>query len=62
MNAEMLRGNWKILKGRLKQWLARLTDSDRQFILGKQEELYGRIQKRSAGQRRHRVPRGDPRS
>jgi len=33
--------------GKLKQKIAQLTDDDIQFTKGKQEELVGRIQKRS---------------
>ena len=42
-----IKGDWNIIKGRLKQHWARLTDDDLQFIDGKQEELLGRIQKRT---------------
>ena len=34
-------------KGKLKQKWAKLTDSDLQYVEGKQDELVGRIQKRT---------------
>jgi uncharacterized protein YjbJ (UPF0337 family) len=47
------KGNWNIAKGKLKQKFARLADDEMQFIEGKEDELIGRIQKRSSGARRH---------
>ena len=42
-----IKGDWNITKGKLKQKWAKLTDSDLQYAEGKQEELIGRIQKRT---------------
>ena len=42
-----IKGDWNITKGKLKQKWAQLTDDDLQFVDGKQEELLGRIQKRT---------------
>jgi len=42
-----IKGDWNILKGKLKQKWASLTDSDLQYVAGKQDELFGRIQKRT---------------
>jgi uncharacterized protein YjbJ (UPF0337 family) len=42
-----IKGDWNITKGKLKQKWATLTDDDLQFAKGKQEELLGRIQKRT---------------
>jgi uncharacterized protein YjbJ (UPF0337 family) len=47
MNTLEVKGDWNITKGKLKQKWAKLTDSDLQFAEGKQEELIGRIQKRT---------------
>lgn len=41
-----LKGNWNEIKGKLKQKYAQLTDDDLTFIDGKEDELYGRLQKR----------------
>jgi uncharacterized protein YjbJ (UPF0337 family) len=42
-----IKGDWNIIQGKLKQKWAKLTDDDLQFVEGKQEELIGRIQKRT---------------
>ena len=47
MNKLEIKGDWNIAKGKLKQKWAKLTDDDLQFIAGKEEELLGRIQKRT---------------
>jgi uncharacterized protein YjbJ (UPF0337 family) len=49
-----IKGDWNITKGKLKQKWAQLTDDDLQNIEGKEEELIGRIQKRT-GQTREAV-------
>ena len=45
MNKLEIKGDWNIIKGRLKQKWARLTDDDLKDVEGKQDELLGRIQK-----------------
>lgn len=47
MNKLTLKGDWNIIKGKLKQKYADLTDDDLQYVDGKADELYGRIQKRT---------------
>lgn len=47
MNKLEIKGDWNITKGKLKQKWGKLTDDDLQFVEGKQEELLGRIQKRT---------------
>ncbi|MBE0544184.1 MAG: CsbD family protein [Verrucomicrobia bacterium] len=42
-----IKGDWNITKGKLKQKWAKLTDDDLQYADGKQDELIGRIQKRT---------------
>jgi uncharacterized protein YjbJ (UPF0337 family) len=42
-----IKGDWNITKGKLKQKWAKLTDDDLQYVKGKHEELFGRIQKRT---------------
>lgn len=41
------KGNWNTLKGKIKQKYAQLTDDDLLFEEGKEEEVIGRIQKRT---------------
>ncbi len=40
------KGNWNTAKGKLKQQYADLTDDDLLYAEGKEEELYGRLQKK----------------
>ena len=54
MNKLEMKGNWNIAKGKLKKKWANLTDDDLRFEEGHQDELVGRIQKRT-GQTREMV-------
>ena len=45
MNTLEIKGDWNITKGKLKQKWAKLTDDDLQYVDGKHDELFGRIQK-----------------
>ncbi len=56
MNKLEIKGDWNIAKGKIKQKWAKLTDDDLQFVAGKEEELVGRIQKRT-GEARENVER-----
>ena len=47
MNRLQLKGNWNVAKGKLKQKFAHLTDDDSWYVAGKEDELLGRIQKRT---------------
>jgi uncharacterized protein YjbJ (UPF0337 family) len=47
MNKLQLKGDWNIAKGKLKQRWARLTDDDLAYQEGMENELVGRIQKRT---------------
>jgi uncharacterized protein YjbJ (UPF0337 family) len=47
MNKLEMKGNWNIAKGKLKQKWANLTDDDLKFEEGHQDELIGRIQRRT---------------
>jgi uncharacterized protein YjbJ (UPF0337 family) len=47
MNALIAKGNWNVVKGKLKQKWGNLTDNDLTYIEGQDEELIGRIQKRT---------------
>lgn len=44
--SDKLKGNWNVLKGKLQQEYADLTDDDVMYEEGKENELYGRLQKR----------------
>ncbi len=47
MNALTIKGTWNETKGKLKQKYADLTDDDLLFEEGKEEELLGRLQKKT---------------
>lgn len=47
MNKLEIKGDWNIAKGKLKQKWAKLTDDDLRYARGQEEELVGRIQKRT---------------
>ncbi len=44
---DKLKGNWNQMKGNLKQKWAELTDDDLLYVEGKEDELIGRIQKKT---------------
>ena len=47
MNTATVIGNWNITKGKLKEKYAQLTDDDLVYVEGREDELLGRIQKRT---------------
>ena len=51
-----IKGDWNIAKGKLKQKYAQLTDDDLVYVEGKEDELLGRIQKRT-GEKRENIER-----
>jgi uncharacterized protein YjbJ (UPF0337 family) len=54
MNKLEIKGDWNIAKGKLKQKWGKLTDSDLEYVEGRQDELIGRIQK-STGETREAI-------
>ena len=44
---DKLHGNWNVIKGKLKQTYGDLTDDDLTYVEGKEDELYGRLQKKT---------------
>ena len=46
MNKDQVKGNWKQLKGKIKEQWGKLTDDDLDVIAGKRDQLVGRIQER----------------
>ncbi len=45
MNRDIIEGNWKELKGTVKERWGKLTDDDLDKIAGKRDQLVGRLQK-----------------
>lgn len=41
-----IKGNWNVIKGKLKQAYGDLTDDDLTYVRGHEDELVGRLQKR----------------
>lgn len=46
MDKLTVKGNWNQVKGRLKAAYGQLTDDDLLLESGKEEEMYGRLQKK----------------
>ena len=42
-----IKGNWNEMKGKIKQTYANVTDDDLLYEEGKEDELYGRLQRRT---------------
>ena len=53
MNKFTFKGTWNEVKGKLKQKYAELTDDDLTYAEGKEDELLGRLQKRTGRNRRN---------
>ena len=45
-NKEEMKGNWNEFKGKLKQKYANLTDDDLMYEEGKEDEMWGRLEKK----------------
>lgn len=41
------KGNWNVIKGKLKQQYGDLTDDDLTYVEGQEDELLGRLQKKT---------------
>jgi len=46
MNKDTMEGNWKQLKGKIKEQWGKLTDDDLDVAAGRRDQLIGRIQER----------------
>ncbi len=46
-----IKGNWNEMKGKVKQHWGNLTDDDLQYTEGREDELVGRIQKKTGSSR-----------
>ena len=46
MNEVQIKGNWNVVKGKLKQVYGELTDDDLAFSEGHEDELVGRLQQK----------------
>ncbi len=46
MNSDEMKGNWNILKGKVRQTWGELTNDDVSKINGERDELVGQVQKK----------------
>ena len=46
MNADVMEGKWKQLRGQVKEWWGELTDQDLDVIAGKRDKLVGKLQEK----------------
>ncbi len=46
MNDDIAKGNWKQMRGQMRQWWGRLTDDDFEQAAGKKDVLIGKLQER----------------
>ena len=46
MNEDILKSQWKQLRGLVKQWWAALTDDDLDMINGQRDRLIGKLQEK----------------
>ncbi|MCF8235921.1 MAG: CsbD family protein [Bacteroidales bacterium] len=51
MDKLQIKGNWNEVKGKLKQKYGQLTDDDLSYAEGKEDELLGRLQKKTGKER-----------
>jgi len=55
MDKLQVKGKWNIVKGKLKQKYADLTDDDLTYAEGKEDELLGRLQEKTGKAREELV-------
>lgn len=46
MNQDAVKGKWKQIRGRTKEWWGKLTDDDLDVIDGNRDHLIGKLQER----------------
>ena len=46
MNEDILKGKWKQIRGKSKEWWGKLTDDDLDMIDGNRDQLIGKLQER----------------
>lgn len=51
---DKIKGNWNVLKGKIKEEYAELTDDDLTYEEGQEDQLLGRIQKKT-GQTKEQI-------
>jgi uncharacterized protein YjbJ (UPF0337 family) len=46
MNWDQVEGNWKVLKGNIREKWAKFTDDDIELMAGKRDRIIGKLQER----------------
>ncbi len=46
MNQDIVKGQWKQIRGKAKEWWGKLTDDDLDLIHGNRDRLIGKLQER----------------
>jgi uncharacterized protein YjbJ (UPF0337 family) len=46
VNADIMEGKWKQMRGQVKEWWGKLTDDDLDVIAGKKDQLIGTLQEK----------------
>jgi uncharacterized protein YjbJ (UPF0337 family) len=46
MNADVMEGKWKQMRGQMKEWWGKLTEDDFDVIAGKRDQLVGKLQEK----------------
>lgn len=46
MNEDIIQGQWKQFKGKIKEQWGKLTDDDLDVIAGKRDQMVGKVQER----------------
>ncbi len=46
MNKDIFEGNWKQMRGQMRNWWGKLTDDDFEQIAGNKDKLVGKLQER----------------
>jgi uncharacterized protein YjbJ (UPF0337 family) len=46
MNSDQIEGNWKQLKGKMREKWGKLTNNDWELVAGKKDQLLGKLQER----------------
>ena len=46
MNNDILKGKWKQIRGKSREWWGKLTDDDLDMIDGNREQFIGKLQER----------------
>ena len=44
MNDDIMKGNWKQMRGQIREWWGKLTDDDFEQIAGQKDKLIGALQ------------------